>query len=168
MKVKSFAQLLTGLAIALCTTMAISQPNNAQQRTYQCVVIQGVPTTIARTQRGILPMIRWVSAYLPRGLTPQQRCEQASERFQAHRDNGTLKYITTGTIGGKPVVCVAARRGGDCTDVLFELNSKSDAKRALKKLLNQRGLGAGNPLNEGGSTRIYIDVEDYLNRVTPE
>jgi hypothetical protein len=157
--------MLTGLAIALSTTATINYPSYAQQTTFFCGTSRGAPATIARTTRGNIPIIRWISTNFPPPATPQQRCQEVSRRFQVFHDNGTLKYITTGTINDQSVICVASRQGGDCTDVLFTLKPGSNPKRTLLRLLDRRGLAGGNTLDEGGTKRIYVDVADYLGRI---
>lgn len=165
MKIRLLTEILTGLAITLSTTATIIYPGYAQQTTYYCGISRETPTTIASTARGDIPIVRWVSNIFPPPATPQQRCEEVSRRFQVYYDNGTLQYITTGTKNGQSVVCVASRRGGDCTDVLFTLKPGSDPKRTLLRLLDRRGLAGGNILEEGGTKRIYVDVADYLERI---
>lgn len=165
MKLRLFSQLLTGGAIAFTTSATITQPGYAQNATYYCGTSRGAPATFARTTRGDIPIIRWVSTDLPPPLTAQQRCEEVSRRFQVYHDNGTLKYITTGQMDGQPAICVANRQGGDCTGLLFTLKPGSNPKRTLLRLLDRRGLAGGNTLNETGTRRIYVDVTDYLERV---
>ncbi|MEG4508303.1 COP23 domain-containing protein [Microcoleus sp. F6_B4] len=170
MKQSLFAKLLALFTIASITPPAISQSSCPPQRDYCCVKDRdGIPITRIVTARGVITMIRWVRTEdLPADLTPQQRCQQVSERLQAYRDRGQLKYITGAIVNGQPAICVAKQRGGDCLGVLFNLKPGSDPKRALSKLLNQQGLGEGNPLSEGGSRRFYLDMNDYLNEVTPD
>ncbi|MGB8688141.1 MAG: COP23 domain-containing protein [Microcoleus sp.] len=171
MKQSLFAKLLALFTIASITPTAISQSSCPPQRNYCCVNDRdGVPITRIVTARGVITMIRWVRTEdLPADLTPQHRCQQVSEQLQAYRDGSQLKYITGAIVNGQPAICVAKQRGGDCLRVLFNLKPGSDPKRALKKLLNQRGLSEGrNPLFEGGSRRFYLDMNDYLNEVTPD
>lgn len=170
MKQSLFAKLLALFTIASITPTAISQSSCPPQRNYCCVNDRdGVPITRVVTARGVITMIRWVRTEdLPADLTPQQRCQQVSERLQAYRDRGQLKYITGAIVKGQPAICVAKQEGGDCIDVLFNLKPGSDPKRALGKLLNKQGLREGNPLFEGGGRRFYLDMNDYLNEVTPD
>ncbi|MFB2769390.1 COP23 domain-containing protein [Pelatocladus sp. BLCC-F211] len=59
-----------------------------------------VPATYVRTQDGKrILMLRWVdNDSFPPPWTTQKRCDEVSRRFQRSYDNGTLKYIITGTI----------------------------------------------------------------------
>ncbi|EDX74207.1 hypothetical protein MC7420_4192 [Coleofasciculus chthonoplastes PCC 7420] len=166
MKLQLFTLLLTGLTIAVCTTA--SQSGYAQPRTYECGTSNGAPATIAHMARGSIPIIRWVYNDFPPPATPQQRCEEVSRRFQVYHDNANLNYLTTGTMNGEPVICVARIPGGDCTGVLFTLKPGSNPKRILLMLLDRRGLTAGNTINQNGEKRIYVDVMDYLDSIPLE
>lgn len=168
MKLRLLAQSVTGLGIALCTTMIASQPSEAQSRTFECGTSNSVPVTIAHMTRGSIPIIRWVYNDFPPPATPQTRCQEVSRRFQIYRDNGNLKYLTTGTMNGQPVICVASFPDGDCTGLLFTLKPGSDSKRVLLKLLDRRGLTEGNTINQSGDKRIYVDVMDYLESIPLE
>jgi len=162
---------LTGLALAFSTTATFNQPSNAEDTTFLCETIKGVPTTIASTSRGYVPMIRWVSSnYFPPPWTPQRRCVEVSQRFQRNYENGTLEIIKTGTLNGETVVCAASSADDDCTDstLLFTLKRESNANLAVLRLLDRRGLAGGNVLNESACKEdcpITIDVAEYLNKV---
>lgn len=136
----------------------------AQQRNqFYCGTHSGAPATLVSTPRGDLPVIRWTSDLFPPPLTPQQRCEIVSERFQEFQNQNKLKYITTGKMNGQPVVCVASYKDGDCTGLLFTLKPESDPSDTLSKLLNYRLLAAGNALNESSGERLYIDMEEFIS-----
>lgn len=172
MKFRLFAQILAGLVLSCGTTIDLTQPSLAQNTTFFCRRSNGVPVTFARTPRGNVPIIRWVSnSYFPPPWTPQRRCEEVARRFQTNRNNGTLRFITTGTLRGEPVVCAASNKGDSCTGstLLFTLKRGSNPNAALRRLLDVRGLAGGNVLNEsGGDDWMYVDVDDYLNAVPLE
>jgi hypothetical protein len=102
----------TGFTVVVATT--VNLPTVAQQnRRYFCgrdinPTYGNVPATTARTTRGPVPMIHWVSDWIkdPR-WTPQARCEDVADRFQRYYENGTLKYMRTGKSGNYPVICIA-------------------------------------------------------------
>lgn len=72
-----------------------------------------VPTTIAKTRRGDVPVIRWVSTWSTgSGFTPQKRCEIVSKSFQTYHEAGQLNYLTTGRVNGQAVICPAITQGG--------------------------------------------------------
>ncbi|XWK90807.1 MAG: COP23 domain-containing protein [Phormidium sp.] len=167
MRFKAFASLVVGLAIALTTTTAFSQPRQTQRVKFFCQNVQGVPTTFARTKRGNITrdiaIFRWVSTWSE--FTPWQRCQEVSGRFQAFYDNGVLKYTRTGRINGYPVLCVVRETGGSCrnTDVLVTLPRGNDPHRTLEQIINFGSL-SGRPINLSGSNLIfYNEGEAYVN-----
>jgi Circadian oscillating protein COP23 len=173
MKYQFLAPLMSGIAIALAAIATASQASYASGTSFYCGQSNGVPTTYARTQDGKkVAMIRWVSSNgLPPNWTPQRRCQEVSRRFQKNYDNGSLRYIATGSLNGMPVVYAAASEGDPCTEsnILFTLKPGSNANSVVKTLLDRRGLAAGNPVTvRGGRTPIFVDVDAYLNNVTSE
>ncbi|OKH13307.1 hypothetical protein NIES592_14655 [Fischerella major NIES-592] len=160
--------------IAALTTFAtiaiLNQPSYAGDTTFYCDQSNGVPTTFVRTQNGKrLLMIRWVSQYFSgKGLTPLQRCQQVTYRFQRSYDNGTLRYIKAGILNKQPVVCAAIQKNAACTDttLLFTLKPGSNPDVTLRQIMDRRALAAGNATNQsGGNTSndpVNIDVEAYL------
>jgi hypothetical protein len=167
MKHQLFAPVLTGLALALGTTALVSQPSYAIGTTFYCGTRNGAPATIARTSRGDIPMIRWVSNDFTRlKYTPRQRCQEVSARFQNFNDNGTLKFIRTGTVNKYPVLCLASSSGGACAPkaVIVTLQTGSNPQVVLDRLLDLRARAAGKALDLGGSQLIfYQDGDAYLN-----
>ena len=124
----------------------------------------GVPTTFVETQKGTSPVIRWVSSYFSdHGYEPLTRCRQVSSKFQQFFNNGSLNYITTGTVNRQPVICVSNTKGGPCTGVLFTLKQGEDANRVMQNLFDIRS-GAAGPLEESGS-RLYFDMNNYLKSI---
>ena len=175
-----FVRVLTGLAVALGATATISTgPSDALAQRFFCGRDTNsrygeVPASIARTARGDVPMIHWVSNWIkdPR-WTPQARCEDVSRRFQRYYDNGMLKYMRTGEFKDYPVICVASRKGGSCReqDVLVTLERGSDAKDVLKQMMDLRiqirgPLELSNDLLFYEDGEAYIDIDVFLNRAT--
>jgi Circadian oscillating protein COP23 len=164
MKQKKILQWLIGLNIGFSVSFINSKIAHSSLYSYYCDQYDGIPTTFVSTNRGELPMIRWVSVNLP-SATPEQRCQTVSGNFQRAYENGNLKFITTGQMNNQPVVCTTASRGGSCQDLLFTLKPGSNPKTILRRLLDRRGLAAGNPLEQAGE-EFYLDFEDYLNRLS--
>jgi hypothetical protein len=118
-------------------------------------------------------MIRWVSKnFSSSRYTPQQRCQDVSARFQSFNDNGTLKFIRTGSVNRYPVLCVANSKGGNCASnaVLVTLRRGSDPQIVLERLLDLRARAAGRTLRLSGSQAVfyeqgeaYVDIEKLLN-----
>ena len=124
----------------------------------------GRPTTYVNTPTGNLPLVRWVSHYFNEsGYTPEVRCREVSQRFNQFYNQGVLNFITTGFINNLPVVCVAGRMGGPCTNVLFTLKSGQNATRTIQQLFDVRA-GAAGPLFESDG-RVYIDMRPYTTAI---
>lgn len=183
MKVHSTAQLLIGLArvhgIASLAAIGIAAnfnlPSYAQTTTFFCGNNKGVPVTYARTPRGNKLMIRWAdNKYFPPPWTPQRRCQEVSRRFQRNYDNGTLKFLNSGTVKGQPVICAASSSDDPCTEktLLFTLKRGTDANRVMQKLMDSQALGAGKIVNQSGGCEedcsISINMDVYLQNATAE
>jgi Circadian oscillating protein COP23 len=128
---------------------------------FYCGQSKNVPATMAKTSRGAVPVIRWVST-LGETYTPENRCKIVSEKFQTFYNDGTLNYLTTGTVNQLPVICAAQRENGPCTGVLFTLKPNSDPGRTLQRLLSIRDRAPGAVLNES-SPQVYVNMADFLS-----
>lgn len=174
MKLRLFAQVLTGMAMALDATASIAQPSYSERKFY-CDTSGDVPVTMVSTSRGNEPMIRWVSQdFLPVGYTPEQRCQEVSNRFQRAYDNQTLKYIRTGTIKNHPVLCIARREGEACdkNQLIVTFRQGSNSEVILQQLRDFRTRVTGKPLelskrtatggffSFGGET--YFEIQEIL------
>jgi Circadian oscillating protein COP23 len=176
MRLRLFGQVLTwtSTAIALLSAFGListmSQPSYAGSPTFYCGTSRKIPATMARTPRGNVPMILWASndSFPPPWNNPQRRCLEVSRRFQKNYENGTLRYITTGTLRGQPVICGATSQYANCKDstVLFTLKPGRDANQTLQSILDIRGLAAGRVPIENNDTVIDFDL--YLNNVQVE
>ncbi len=133
----------------------------AEQR-FSCQELEGVPTTIADTSRGPIPIVYWRSQYFEAdGFSPEVRCQTVSQKFQSHFQNGQLNYLTVGRIENTSVICVADQRGGSCRDVLFTLKPGVDPVTVLRQLLFMR-TGTVEPLNET-MARPYVNMGEVLS-----
>ncbi|NER36674.1 MAG: hypothetical protein F6J93_22270 [Oscillatoria sp. SIO1A7] len=204
-------KVLTALAIALsaCSSQPTNPPTNSasarsqlpnptastaskgsdssqllSRSKFTCVRSNGVPTTMARTSRGNIPMIRWVSSYFSNsGYDPQTRCEEVSGRFQTYQENGRLKYVGVAELNGYPILCVAEQMPGSCLNVgnnkglLFTLKPDSDPNEILRQMLRVRDL-ASSPLEQAigrpklthlnSQGYLFVDLEQYLKRAPVE
>ena len=166
MKLQSLTPVLTVGAIALGIT-TLGEPSQAQNTTFFCDTSNGVPTTIAQTPRGKVPVIRWVSSHFSSsGYNPQRRCEEVSGRFQTYYSQGTLNFVTKGRMNGQNVVCVASTNGGPCNGLLFTLKPGENSSTVVQRLFDVRS-GASGPLNES-TERYYLDMNNYLNTAPVE
>ncbi len=133
-------------------------------------------STIVQTERGTVPLIRWVDRSFPPPYTPEQRCQIVSERFQKFDNNGTLKYIKADEMNSQPVLCVAAYKGGSCLPdgLLVTFIPGTDANNTLLQILDRRVWAAEDEIyldsssdnkvisQENGKT--YVDIETFLDR----
>lgn len=146
----------------------ISIEAKAHDPDFFCGSKQGIPTTIARTERGNIPVIYWITEDLPGNLTPQSRCEQVSNKLQAAQDHQRLKYLSSGILNGQPVICTSDKPNGNCIDILFTLLTGSDPKHIIN-YLDLRGLANGRAIEQGNDEQtIYIDFSEYLSRIPSE
>ena len=160
---------LTGLTVGVAAT--VNLPTVAQQnRRYFCgsdnnPTYGNVPATIARTQRGPVPMIHWVSDWIEDSKwTPQARCEAVADRFQRYYENGSLKYMRTGQSGAYPVICIASRQGGNCLqkNTLVTLEPGTNAVDVLQQMTDLRRR-VGGPLELSHDLFFYVDQEAYID-----
>jgi Circadian oscillating protein COP23 len=56
---------------------------------FYCGQSKSVPTTMAQTSRGAVPVIHWIST-LGEDFTPEYRCKTVSEKFQTFYNDGML------------------------------------------------------------------------------
>lgn len=102
---------LSIITIAIsCNLIILVKPSESQQsgNKYECIDKNGIPTTIVTTQRGVVELIKWKSIYFSdSNWTPEKRCQAVTDRFQAHSDAGSLRYITYGEMNNQNVICVA-------------------------------------------------------------
>jgi hypothetical protein len=128
---------------------------------FYCGQSKSVPTTMAQTSRGAVPVIRWIST-LGEDFTPEYRCKTVSEKFQTFYNDGMLNYLTTGTVNQQPVICAAQQENGPCSGVLFTLKPNTDPGRTLQRLLSIRDRAPGMVLNES-APQVYINMADFLS-----
>jgi hypothetical protein len=155
----------TSIFVYLATDVVPVRANTTNGKFY-CGRSKNVPTTMAKTSRGPVPVIHWVST-IGEDYTPENRCKIVSGKFQQFYTDGTLNYLTTGTVNQQPVICAAQSNNGPCTGVLFTLKSNSDPGRTLQRLLSIRDRAPGAVLNES-DTRIYINMADFLDKAPAE
>ncbi|MEG4811586.1 COP23 domain-containing protein [Microcoleus sp. F8-D3] len=168
-------KLSSSIAIAGSIALAVSAigdyasaQTTLKTRAFVCAISSGAPATIAQTNQGDVPVIRWTSdRFRDAGYSPERRCLEVSARFQQYFRNGKLNYLTTGIMNNQQVVCVADRDGGDCTGLLFTLKRGSEPSQVLKNLLAVRVRASSVPLNESTS-RVYIDMSEYLKQAAVE
>lgn len=153
------------LLFAMLPILPFFFPYESYAYEFVCGSVKGFPVTVAETARGDIPVIYWISNDLSGSWTPQKRCEDVSQKFQAAQDNQQLEYLSSGVINGQQVICTSNRFEGNCINVLFTLKATDDPKKILLQLLDLRGLANGQAIEQSEYDRIYIDFEEYLNRI---
>ncbi|WP_299486690.1 COP23 domain-containing protein [Acaryochloris sp. IP29b_bin.137] len=167
MKRHPITSLIAFSVVAGATLIMGNQPAQAGEQRFSCSLGNGTPTTMAKTKRGYVPVIRWTSKFFgASGWSPEARCAEVSDRFESYYKKGNLNFLTTGRINRQSVVCVADYKGGPCSGLLFTLKPGSNPGRTLQQLLSVR-VGASGPLNES-TARVYIDMEDFLSKAPVE
>lgn len=168
MKLYWITPVTTVAMLAVVTVTADSSQAETGPNKFSCGQSQGVPATVAQTQRGVVPVIRWASNHFDKsGFTPEVRCQMVSERFQTYYTDDRLNFLTTGVMNKMPVICVAQYKGSDCSGLLFTLKPGRDPAQTLRNLLSVRDRASG-PINESTSSRIYIDINQYLQTAPVE
>jgi hypothetical protein len=157
--------LSASIFVYLATDIVPVRANTTEGKFY-CGRSRNTPATMAKTSRGPVPVIRWVST-IGEDYTPENRCKIVSGKFQQFYTDGTLNYLTTGTVNQLPVICAAQSENGPCTGVLFTLKPNSDPGQTLKRLLSIRNRAPGAVLNESDA-RIYVNVADFLDKAPTE
>ena len=103
-------------------------------------------------------------------ISPQQRCEAISPRFQEAYESGTLQFITNGMMNGQPVICTTRENGGACQTLLMTLRQEENSFRTLVEL---KGLLDGEQVtpitHSSGNSQVYYSVDiDKLIRNAPD
>ncbi len=153
--------------------MAQNRSNQTQfvcREAFDQVTNQRIPTTYAWTERGKIAVVRWTSV-LGGGWTPERRCQEVSPRFQRAYQNGSIRYLTNGTVNGQRAICTAREEGGSCQDLLLTLRPEDDAIAVLRQLNDVlKGRAAATVRQSGQEDRIYIqvDLEQFLRTAPVE
>jgi Circadian oscillating protein COP23 len=141
-------------------------------RKFSCERIEKVPTTVVKTMRGNIPMIRWVKAFTGKYNKVANRCTEVSARLDRFNRQGKLKFIRTGNVNTYPVLCVdSGVTGNTCPNqsVLVTLPKGTDATQVLQQLLDLRARASGRIINLSGTQLVrysngdaYVSVDELL------
>ncbi|MGL5063798.1 MAG: COP23 domain-containing protein [Microcoleus sp.] len=144
----SFSNNLAAI-VPLATQPSPIAASPTRRNQFFCGISEGKPATIVRTSRGNVTFIVWINPDLTSGLSPKQRCETVSSRFEQFNDNGLLRFLKAGIVGERPVLCVSREGGRSCSlsDVLIFLSSGTDANAVLEKLLEKRNRARNEPVS---------------------
>ena len=156
---------ILGLSV-ITSAIALSIESAVAQDRFTCDANQ--MSTTVQTERGAIPLIRWVDRSFPPPFSPQQRCQIVSDRFKKFDNNGTLKYIKADTINNLPALCVAAYKGGSCLPdgLLVTFKPGTDANKTLLKILDRRVWAASGPVKlSSGNSNTDPDSESVISEV---
>jgi Circadian oscillating protein COP23 len=162
----------TGCLLACIAGLFSSVPGQAEPSSpkFYCGQSQNIPTTLAKTRRGSVPIIRWQSTAFGENYPPAVRCQKVSERFQAYYEDDSLNFLSAAYLNKQPVICAVPYKGAPCK-VLFTLKPGSDPKRTLRQLLSIRDRTTTIVLNESfvpGADSGFVDMNDFLNTAPVE
>jgi hypothetical protein len=164
-------------AIALASIPLATVTINAAEPGVQFICSQGYdpdsgerqPTTFIWTASKKIALIRWKKNW-GNFISPQQRCEAISPRFQKAYESGTLQFITNGMMNGQPVICTTRSNGGACQTLLMTLRQEENS---FKTLVELKGLLDGTQVtpitHSSGNSQVYYEVDiDKLIRNAPD
>ncbi|MDJ0593714.1 MAG: COP23 domain-containing protein [Pleurocapsa sp. MO_226.B13] len=178
MKQNLLSKTILGLSI-IAGAIAINLKSSYGQDRFACGETR--TATVFYSERGTIPIIRYVDRSFPPPYTPEQRCQIVSNRFKKFDNNGTLKYIKASQMNNLPVLCVAAYKGGSCLPdgLLVTFKPGTDANQALIKLLDRRVWGPPGPIKTcrgcdnsklisevNGET--YFDLELFIQQLNTD
>jgi hypothetical protein len=121
---------------------------------FVCGVVDGKPTTIAKTKKGNVPLVVWNSeVFSDAGYNPDLRCVQVSARFQSLYRTGQLKYLTAGTLNKQPVICGTKQPNGACNskNLLYTLKPTQDPQKTIERLTMLRNRATSMALEESAA-----------------
>ncbi len=152
--------------LAIETVAMPSSQASQSSRKFSCMSLDGVPTTIVKTLRGNLPMIRWVKTFTG-SYNVARRCDEVSTRLDRFDRTSKLKYIRTGNVNTYPVICIdSGVSGNTCptASVLVTLPKGTDSSQVLQKMLDLRARAEGNIINLSGEQLVrYRNGDAYVN-----
>lgn len=104
-------------------------------------------------------VIQWRSEYFSTaGYTPEERCREVPERFQAAFDYNQFDYLTNGTMDNQPVICTS-NEDGQCSQLLVTLKPEDNAQRVVQQLENTlQGRVIGSMPMSSGSEQLVVRV----------
>jgi hypothetical protein len=112
------------------------------ERKFFCDTKGSAPVTWVKTNRGNIPLIRWVKkTFNGFGYNPVQRCRETALRLTIFHAGGQLKSMRGGTTHGYPVLCVDGGVEGSPCDrqyVLLTFDKGVDPKAIGRQLINLR------------------------------
>jgi hypothetical protein len=160
----------TVLTAAAGEEISLPRPQQRVEVNYVCQDFgDDTFATVAKTSVGDLQLINWTKN-ISTEYTPESRCSEVTERFEALSSLDSLDYLTTGRINGENVIC-SAGENGDCNrdlpeqGLLFTITGNRPPGEVLLNLLDLGLARDVPPINESAGERLYIDVNNFLKQV---
>jgi Circadian oscillating protein COP23 len=98
-------------------------------------------------------------------VTPQQRCDTVSRRFQAAWDRHEFNHLVAGTEAksGRGLICAVRDRNSVCdaSKMLFTVNNRQNAREIIQGLYEGMRK-TGNPTYQASSNES-IDMQELIN-----
>lgn len=122
------------------------------------------PATIYKENDSKAILVIWTEAKFP---NPQARCEKFSPRFQGAYKDGTLNYITNGTMDDQPVICTQEEFDGGCETSLINLKPEDNPLLIINQLKDQLNGQAVGPVKHSSAVPqifIQLDIEELIQQ----
>jgi Circadian oscillating protein COP23 len=142
----------------------ISPSVQAESISFECSKNQnGTPTTFAIIENRRREFLRWTSDHFVKaGYDSLRRCEEVTGRMNQYTAAGKPQFLTHGTMNNQPVICVAEKRGGGCTGLLYTLKRDKDAKETLRDLLQLNRENFKNEPRLEAKCRTYVEIRALI------
>jgi hypothetical protein len=139
--------------------------------TIACRSLAGVPSTAVQSMGTATPLLTWFPASSDRnGVTPQSRCNTASQKLDTIRRKGELTYLTTGEVGREPVICAVATPTAACNaqNQILTLEAGQNPSQTLLSLAQLTPTSPGvSPVTPGGRLLVNVPVVIEARLPTP-
>lgn len=100
-------------------------------------------------------------------LTPEQRCEMVSKKFQSAWEKGNFNHLVPGMDrkSGRGLICAVSKSDSICDadKMLFTVNSQQDAQEIVTGLYDSIRR-TGNPTNQS-SSNASIDMQELIDSI---
>jgi hypothetical protein len=148
------------------TNSSPSQPKKVTffcQPTFDRASKERIPTTVAWVpqRKGHVRFIIWKSEYFTQsGLTPEQRCQKVTQKFQEFYDQGRLNYLSLGKNNGYPIICGLTNQTEPCNgnNQLFTIKLTSNPQEVMARLMDIAEGKAADPLFQTSGGKVYIPL----------
>ncbi len=139
MKLNLLTKSIVGLSVVI-SAIALFPESSHAKAIFACDTTN--MSTTVETGKGVVPIIEWQNSSFTASVTPQQRCQSASEKLQQLYNDGEIKYIKTDMVNDSPVICGVSKVKDSCLPdgILASLKIDADINHdhMLPKILDYR------------------------------